>query len=186
MQTNNIGWSFDQALRDVKVNAPLTAANFKFTPAARRTPAGAAPAAAGSGNARAGFCGDCPGWQHRSLVGLQGQNGRAGFLVNLVRPLPDVMPHLEKVYSQVKDKNVAVLGVCVWDEKPAYDKWVTDKKGTYDFPTAFDPAGRGKTASPPISTMCRAFRPSTSLIKTVTSPRQRSATTKTARIWKTR
>ena len=54
------------------------------------------------------------------------------------------MPHLEKVYQAVKGQNVAVLGVCVWDEKPAYDKWVTAKKDTYHFPTAFDPAGRGK------------------------------------------
>ena len=48
------------------------------------------------------------------------------------------------MYQQVKDKNVAVLGVCVWDDKAAYNKWVTAKKGTYDFPTAYDPAGRGK------------------------------------------
>ncbi len=53
------------------------------------------------------------------------------------------MPHLEKVYQQIKDKDVAVLGVCVWDQKDAYDKWVKEKQDTYHFQTAFDPAGRG-------------------------------------------
>lgn len=56
------------------------------------------------------------------------------------------MPHLEKVYEQVKDQGVAVLGVCVWDNRKPYDKWVAEKKGTYTFPTAFDPAGQNPTA----------------------------------------
>jgi peroxiredoxin len=51
------------------------------------------------------------------------------------------MPHLEKVYEQVKDQNVAVLGVCVWDEKDAFNKWTVAKKGVYTFPVAFDPLG---------------------------------------------
>lgn len=57
------------------------------------------------------------------------------------------MPHLEKVYEQVNDKDVVVLGVCVWDDKAAYDKWVSVKKGIYTFATAFDPAGRDNGAS---------------------------------------
>ena len=43
--------------------------------------------------------------------------------------------------------SVAVLGVCVWDDKKAYDKWVTDKKSTITFPTAFDPAGQDNDTS---------------------------------------
>ncbi len=57
-------------------------------------------------------------------------------------PCQHSMPHLEKVYQQVKDKGVAVLALCVFDDKSAYDKWLTEKKGAYSFPTAFDPAGR--------------------------------------------
>ncbi len=58
-------------------------------------------------------------------------------------PCQASMPHLEKVYGQVKDQGVAVLGVCVWDQEPAYKTWLKEKKGVYTFPTAFDPAGRG-------------------------------------------
>jgi peroxiredoxin len=59
-------------------------------------------------------------------------------------PCQASMPHLEHVYQQVKTQNVAVLGVCVWDDKAAYDKWVPLHMGKeYNFPVAFDPSGRG-------------------------------------------
>ncbi len=57
-------------------------------------------------------------------------------------PCQRSLPHLQKVYTEVKDKGVAVLGLCVWDERKEYDKWVAAKKSAYTFPTAFDPAGR--------------------------------------------
>jgi peroxiredoxin len=52
------------------------------------------------------------------------------------------MPHIEKVYQAVKDKGVVVLGVCVYDEKAAYQKWIPEKRDTYHFTFAYDPAGR--------------------------------------------
>jgi Peroxiredoxin len=59
-------------------------------------------------------------------------------------PCQKSMPHLEKVYQQVKGQGVEVLAVCVWDEKDAYDRWRTGGPGkAYTFPTLFDPAGRG-------------------------------------------
>ena len=39
-------------------------------------------------------------------------------------PCMQSMPHVEKVYQATKDQGVVVLGVCVWDEKAAYDEWV--------------------------------------------------------------
>lgn len=58
-------------------------------------------------------------------------------------PCQQSLPHLEKVYQQIKEKGVTVLAVCVWDQKAEYDKWVTARKTTFSFQTAFDPAGRG-------------------------------------------
>jgi peroxiredoxin len=52
------------------------------------------------------------------------------------------MPHIERVYKAVKDKNVAVLAVCVWDDRASYSKWVPANLSKYTFPLAFDPAGR--------------------------------------------
>ena len=57
------------------------------------------------------------------------------------------MPHIESVYKAVKDQGVEVLGVCVWDEKDAYEKWVPANKEKYSFPFSFDPAGRDTAKS---------------------------------------
>jgi peroxiredoxin len=62
-------------------------------------------------------------------------------------PCQRSMPHIEKVYQAVKDKGVVVLGVCVWDEKAAYEKWVPENKSKYTFAFAFDPAGRDSAKS---------------------------------------
>lgn len=62
-------------------------------------------------------------------------------------PCQKSMPHVEKVYQAVKDKDVVVLGVCVWDEKEAYEKWVPAKSSEFHFKFAFDPAGRNTDKS---------------------------------------
>ncbi|HLK16561.1 MAG TPA: TlpA disulfide reductase family protein [Fimbriimonadaceae bacterium] len=51
------------------------------------------------------------------------------------------MPGLEKIYQQVKDKNVVVLSLDTWDQKPDFQKWVQDNSGTkYHFNFVRDPA----------------------------------------------
>jgi len=57
-------------------------------------------------------------------------------------PCQRSMPHIEKIYQSVKDKDIVVLGVCVWDDKEAYTKWVPEKKDVYHFKFAFDPAAK--------------------------------------------
>jgi thiol-disulfide isomerase/thioredoxin len=57
------------------------------------------------------------------------------------------MPHIESVYKAVKDQGVEVLGVCVWDDKDAYEKWVPANKEKYSFQFSFDPAGRDSSKS---------------------------------------
>jgi thiol-disulfide isomerase/thioredoxin len=78
------------------------------------------------------------------LSDFKGKTVVLDFWATWCGPCQASMPHLEKVYQQVKDKDVAVLGVCVWDQKDLYDKWVAANIGTkYNFAVAFDPAGRG-------------------------------------------
>jgi thiol-disulfide isomerase/thioredoxin len=77
------------------------------------------------------------------LSDLKGKPIIIDFWATWCGPCQRSMPHLQKVYEQVRNKGVHVLAVCVWDRRPEYDKWVIAKKGTYTFPTAFDPAGRG-------------------------------------------
>ncbi|MCC6730719.1 MAG: TlpA family protein disulfide reductase [Chthonomonadales bacterium] len=61
-------------------------------------------------------------------------------------PCQRSMPHVEKVWKAVQGQDVAVLGVCVWDEKPAYEKWVPENKDKYTFQFAYDPAGRSDSS----------------------------------------
>ena len=55
-------------------------------------------------------------------------------------PCQASMPHIEKVYKAVKGQDVAVLGLCVWDTRAEYDKWIPVHKDQYTFDFAFDPA----------------------------------------------
>ncbi len=57
------------------------------------------------------------------------------------------MPHLQRVYEAVKDKDVVVLGVCVADEKQAFQQWVSERSKKFTFQLAFDPAGRNQATS---------------------------------------
>ncbi len=64
-------------------------------------------------------------------------------------PCQASMPHTEKIYKAVKDQGVVVLGVCVSDEREAFQKWVSSNKSKYTFTLAYDPAGtkKGKNIS---------------------------------------
>jgi thiol-disulfide isomerase/thioredoxin len=77
------------------------------------------------------------------LSDLKGKVVVLDFWATWCGPCQSSMPHLEQVYQQVKNAGVAVLAICVWDQKPAYDKWVARNIGTlYNFPVAFDAADR--------------------------------------------
>ncbi len=57
------------------------------------------------------------------------------------------MPHIETVNKAVAGQDVVVLGVCVWDDKAAYEAWIPKNKDKFSFQFAFDPAGRNTAAS---------------------------------------
>ncbi|MDB6127866.1 MAG: hypothetical protein JWM35_1762, partial [Verrucomicrobia bacterium] len=62
-------------------------------------------------------------------------------------PCQMAMPHLEAYYKKYRDQNVVVLGLCCFDTREAYDKWLKSNAGKYTFPTVFDPAGKLTAAS---------------------------------------
>lgn len=103
----------------------------------------AEPALLAPGTAAPDFAAQAPDGTLVHLSDFKGKPVVLDFWSTWCGPCQMSMPYLEKVYEQVKDQGVAVLGVCVWDQKPAYTTWLAEKKGAYSFPTAFDPAGRG-------------------------------------------
>lgn len=78
------------------------------------------------------------------LSDLKGKVVIMDFWATWCGPCMVTMPHLEKTWQKIKDRtDVTVIGVCVWDEKDAYTKWVPENKSKFTFPLLFDPAGRG-------------------------------------------
>jgi thiol-disulfide isomerase/thioredoxin len=76
------------------------------------------------------------------LSDLKGKIVILDFWATWCGPCQASMPHLEKVHKAVQGQDVVVLGVCVWDDKDAYEKWVPANQSKYTFQLAFDPAAK--------------------------------------------
>ncbi len=57
-------------------------------------------------------------------------------------PCQKAMPHYEEIHRKYGAKGVVILGVCGFDTRANYDKWLIENKNKYTFATAFDPVGK--------------------------------------------
>ncbi len=76
-----------------------------------------------------------------SLKDLRGKTVILDFWASWCGPCQISMPGLESIYQQIKKKNVVVLSLNTWDQKPDFLKWVKENSGTkYHFNFVRDPA----------------------------------------------
>ena len=57
------------------------------------------------------------------------------------------MPHVQKTVAKAAAGDVIWLGVCVWDDRASFDRWVPMNDAKYAFTKVFDPAGKDRASS---------------------------------------
>jgi thiol-disulfide isomerase/thioredoxin len=124
------------------LNKPIPASEFAFTlPADAKEMGMNTPKLLAVGTTAPDFSAITPEGKTVHLSDFKGKTIVLDFWATWCGPCQQSMPHLEKVYQDVKTKDVVVLALCVWDKKKLFDSWVADNIGKkYNFPVAFDPA----------------------------------------------
>lgn len=128
-----------------RLNEPLSAELFAWNPPADATEykQPERPALLAAGTLAPDFTVEKWGGGDLKLSDYRGKVVIVDFWATWCGPCQQSMPHIEQVYKKTKDKNVVTLGVCVWDEKKAYEDWMPKNLSKYTFLFGFDPAGRG-------------------------------------------
>jgi peroxiredoxin len=88
------------------------------------------------------FSVDADGGGTLSLSSQRGKVVVLDFWATWCPPCQRSMPHLESVAKAVASQNVAILGICVWDQRSAYDSWMQKHRDSFTFKFGYDPAGR--------------------------------------------
>ncbi len=129
-------------INSIALNQPIAASQFVWTPPAGSKPY-APPTLLRPGTNAPNFTAIDDLGKPVQLSDFRGKTVILDFWATWCGPCQASLPTLQKFYKRLNPSNVVVLAVCVWDNHPAFSKWMTAMAGKYSFHFAFDPAGRG-------------------------------------------
>ncbi|MSU25175.1 MAG: TlpA family protein disulfide reductase [Opitutus sp.] len=75
------------------------------------------------------------------LSELRGKIVVLDFWATWCGPCVRSMPTLDQLYTKLKDQGLTVLGLCVSDDRTAFDQWMVTPKVKTSYPKVFDPNG---------------------------------------------
>jgi thiol-disulfide isomerase/thioredoxin len=139
-----------------EASATPDGARLTFTPTTRtaqvvKPPVRAAPpkdsGLLAAGTPAPDFTADRFGGGALKLSDLRGKVVVLDFWATWCIPCIRSMPHVQKTVAKATGDEVVWLGVCVWDDRDAFDRWVPANDAKYSFTKVFDPAAKDKAAS---------------------------------------
>ncbi len=125
-----------------KVYAMLAKAGVKLQAADRPLPPMSSFGKLKIGDEVPDFAAIGPDGQPVKLADFKGRTVVLDFWATWCGPCQKAMPHYQDIHSRYGGDNVVVLGICAYDTRENYDKWLAEHQGEYTFATAFDPAGK--------------------------------------------
>jgi len=135
-------------LRNVRLNSPVPAAAFAYTP-----PADAAPLVSNRGGTALAVGTVAPDFAVTDIHGkpirlsdFRGKTVILDFWATWCWPCNQSLPGTNTLVHANKDKGVVALAVAIWDSKKGFDVW-THKHSYSDLRFAFDPSKQGEGPS---------------------------------------